>query len=234
MAPWILNSFQWLSFAAFRKFFDPKELVAFILPTTYAYYDAVPKLIDCSRPVIIVTACCICLILMSFNIYKKFNEHEQAIAEVLETGYFSNFFDRTAVLLDEKRQRGEMVTVLFKNNTAVQLDVNKILVKITLPKSKQQLSDTVAQIDAISRDATLDNGIWVKAAEHADGSVTVYECPRTLKAISRYLVNGQDAYTEENSFRLHRYFNERFMKDWDSHEDSIPQSIFKVNSVFEA
>jgi len=116
-------------FAALRKFFDPKELVAFILPTTYAYYDGVPKLIDCSKPVIIVTACCICLILMSFNIYKKFNEHEEAIAEVLETGYFSNFFDRMAILLDEKRRRSEMVTVLFKDNTAIKLDVNKILVK---------------------------------------------------------------------------------------------------------
>lgn len=234
MALWILNSFQWLSFAAFKKFFDVKELIAFILPTTYAYYDGVPKLVDCSRPVIIATSCCIALLLMFFNIYKKYNEHEQAIAEVLETGYFCNFFDRTAVLLDEKRQRGDNVTISFKNHKNITLDVNKMLVKISLPKSKSQLSDTISKIDAISRDATLDNGIWVKAAENPDGSVTVYECPRTLKAISRYLVNGQDAYTEENSYRLHAYFNNRFMKDWDSHLDSIPQTIFKVNDHFEA
>src|ERR1700753_3449636 len=105
MATWLLTSFQWLSFAAIRKFFDPKELIAFILPTTYAYYDGMPKLIDLSRPVIIITSCAIGIILMLFNVYKKYNEHERAIAEVLETGYFCNFFDRTAVVLDEKRQR---------------------------------------------------------------------------------------------------------------------------------
>ncbi len=234
MAPWLITSFQWLSLSAIKKFFDLKELVAFILPTTYAYYDGMPKLIELSHPVIIITSCAIGIMLMLFNVYKKYNEHEQAIAEVLETGYFCNFFDRTAVLLDEKRQRGDSVVIEFKNHKTLTLDVNKMLVKISLPKSKSKLSETIAQIDAIARDATLDSGIWVKAAENADGSVTVYECPRTLKAISRYLVNGQEGYTEDTSYRLCHYFNERFMKDWESHVDSIPQTIFKINDHFEA
>src|SRR5579863_10181698 len=94
--------FKWLAPASLKKNFDIQEIVAFILPTTYAYYDGLPKIIDLSRNLIVLTTVIVFLLLFLFKIYKNFNTNERAVSEVLETGYFNNFFYPFALVVTNK------------------------------------------------------------------------------------------------------------------------------------
>ncbi|HVV56637.1 MAG TPA: STING domain-containing protein [Mucilaginibacter sp.] len=206
---------KWLAPASFKKGLDFQELIAFILPTTYAYYDGLPKVIDCSRNVIIITTVLVFVLLFLFKVYKKFIDGERSVSEVLETGYFNNFFRPFAARISDRGRSGEKTTIDFRDKTQSPVTTGNIALKIILPESKDKLAETLKQIDSITRDAMID-GSWVKAQITETGRVTILECPRTLATISHYLDNGAERYTDEESVRFHRYFTEKYMRDYNA------------------
>lgn len=224
--------FRWLTIKSLAKFFDIKELIAFIFPTTWAYYDIIPKLVDCPKAILIISVVMILVVLFLYNLYKRYVEHEKAIAEVLETGYFTNFMDKTAYILKDRKERGQSVNFKFKDNTNYLVKPENIRIKVILPKSFNELIECIKKVDSIGKTGTIDDGAWIIAKAFTQGGetiITIYECPRTLQALSRYITD----YSEEQSKRMHRLFNEKFEKDWKSEVGRIPVEMFTFSTVVE-
>ncbi|MBS1525012.1 MAG: hypothetical protein JST19_05150 [Bacteroidetes bacterium] len=205
---------KWLAPASLKRNFDFQEIIAFILPTTYAYYDGLPKIVDLSKGLIIGTSILVFLLLFLFKLYKNFSNNEKAVAEVLETGYFNNFFYPFALVVTNKLQRGDKLTFDFKNKNIQSVETSDVEIRIILPESKDKLAEAVSAIDNITKDACVDNDSWVKVQSLQTGKMVIYECPRTLAAIEKHLINGENEYTNEESIKFHRYFTEKFMKDY--------------------
>ena len=223
----------WLTIASFRKFTSPIDILAYIIPSSFFYFEFIPKIFkSCPFTLLVVTTVLVAVILFLNKLREKFKDYEKGIAEVLAIGYFSNFFERTANFFADKKQDNEDVTFTFRDKRSVKVKTDKIKVKVILPTSLSKLEEVVGEVDVAARIASIDNGAWVNAAENSDGSITVYECPRTLQAISRYLVNGKEGYNEEHSRRMHTVFNERFKQDWDLQQGKIPKSIFSIEYDF--
>lgn len=208
------TSLKWLTPAAIKRNFDIQEIIAFILPTTYAYYDGIPKIIACPKNVIIATSVLVFILLFLFKLYKSFSDNERAISEVLETGYFNNFFYPFAMMITDKLQHGQKLTINFKDKNKLPVQTDDIEVKVILPRSKNRLEDLMRQIDLIAKDATIDNGPWVKVQVLESGKIIVYECPRTLCTIEKHLINGEEQYTNIDSVKFHHYFINKFMRDY--------------------
>ena len=214
--------FKWLSPASLKKNFDVQELIAFILPTTYAYYSGLPKVVTISKSVTVITSAAVFLLLMLFKFYKNFRNNEKAVSEVLETGYFNNFFYPFATVVADKLQSGKKMVFDFKNKALPSVETGDVEIKIILPESKDKMDNVMMAINAISKDASLDNGPWVKARALENGKVIIYECPRTLTTIEKHLINGENEYTNKESIKFHRYFSEKFMKDYKTTQFKFP------------
>jgi nucleotide-binding STING sensor domain-containing protein len=206
--------FKWLAPASLKKNFDLQEIIAFILPTTYAYYDGLPKIVDLSKNMIVTTSVLVFLLLFLFKLYKNFSNNEKAVAEVLETGYFNNFFYPFALVVTNKLQSGDKLTIDFKNKNIPSVETSDVDIRIILPESKDKMTEVVTAINNVAKDASVDNGSWVKAQALENGKVIIYECPRTLATIEKHLINGESEYTNDESFKFHKYFSEKFMKDY--------------------
>jgi hypothetical protein len=209
-----ITSIKWLTPTAIKRNFDVQDLIAFILPTTYAYYDGIPKIVDCPKNIIIATSVLVFILLFLFKLYKSFSDKEKAISEVLETGYFKNFFYPFATTITDKLQHGQKLTINFKDKNKPPIQTDDILIRVILPRSKHILEETMKQIDTMTKDATIDNGPWVKIQALENGRVVVYECPRTLCTIEKHLTNGNEQYTNTDSLKFHRYFIGKFMRDY--------------------
>jgi hypothetical protein len=207
-------NFKWLAPASLKKNFDLQEMIAFILPTTYAYYDGIPKIVSCPKDVIISTSIFVFCILFLFKVRRKFNDNEKAVSEVLETGYFNNFFYPFATVITDKLRSEQQISFDFKDKSQPTVLTNDVEVKIILPRSKQQMADVVKGINAIAKDAVVDNGQWVKVQVLDTGKVIIYECPRTLSTIEKHLINGENQYTNHESIKFHKFFIDKFMKDY--------------------
>ena len=68
---------------------------------------------------------------------------------------------------------------------------DKIKVKVTFPLSSSSLTNTIRKVKNIAKlgyiDTGIDTGAWVYVKNNPDGTITIYEYPRTLLAIDRYL-----------------------------------------------
>lgn len=215
---------KWLTPASLKKNFDIQEIIAFILPTTYAYYDGLPKVIDLSKAVIVSTSVLVFLLLLLFKLYKNFSNNERAVSEVLETGYFNNFFYPFATVVTDRIESGTKLTFDFKDKSLSSVETTDVEIKIILPESKDKMANAVAAINSITKDACVDNSTWVKAQKLDTGKMIIYECPRTLTAIEKHLINGESEYTNEESIKFHRYFIEKFMRDYKTTRFRFPVS----------
>jgi hypothetical protein len=205
---------KWLAPAAVKKNFDVQEIIAFILPTTYAYYDGLTKIVGLSNNLLLATSILVFLLLFLFKLYKNFSNNDKAVAEVLETGYFNNFFYPFAAAISSKLQSGDKLTVDFKNKNLPSVKSDNVDIRVILPESKDKLTETLKAIDNLAQDAVIDNGPWVKVQLLDSGKVIIYECPRTLTTIEKHLINGESEYTNKDSFKFHRWFISKFVKDY--------------------
>lgn len=227
----LFTTFRWLSPKAIAKFFDFKELIAFILPTTGFYYDILPKIFENCKKFILIITIIICVCILIYHLYKRYMDYEKAIAEIIETSYFSNFLDFTVFYLNHKMTANEDITFRFKDKSVKTVSANMVKLDIIIPLSKDELLKTIKEISAITKEGTLDNGSWVKAKINDDGSITIYECPRILMSFSKYLVNSEKSYSEEQSKKLHKIFDQRFNHDWDGISDKVLSNFQKYNKL---
>ena len=206
--------FKWLAVESVKKNFDVRETIILVFPTTFAYFEILSKIKFLSLTLVISTSILVLLVLFIFQIDKNFQKNKKAVAEVLETGYFNNFFRPFATELTNKLKMGQKLVFDFKNKAIPSTETSDVEVKIILPESKDKLDNVITAIDAITHDACIDNSFWVKVKVADNNKVIIYECPRTLTAIEHHLINGETEYTNEESIKFHRYFSEKFMKDY--------------------
>ncbi|MFY1110421.1 MAG: STING domain-containing protein [Methanosarcinaceae archaeon] len=227
----ISASFPWLTFESIIKFFDPLQTVGVIIPTVIFYYDRIPKSLP--RKVHLGVALLIFTVVFLYCLRNKYNEYEKAIAEVLETGYFLNFFEKTALHISQKKQANQPIQFKFNDGTKEAVKADQIKVKVILPLSLSSLEDTIDKVGKITKSGNIDNGAWVFAKKNLNNTITIYEYPRTLTAIQRYLPPKYN-YSEEKSKNFHKLFNAKFDKDWSKAKTDIPSDIFiKINQFEE-
>ena len=56
---------------------------------------------------------------------------------------------------------------------------------------------------------------------------TIYEYPRTLAAIQKYLPDNYK-YSDKKSKNFHKYFIDKFNTDWSKAKNNIPSDIFMI------
>lgn len=231
-----MSRLNWMSPRSLLKFTSPSDFMTSIIPTSGFYFEFIPNFIDCSRLVLIITTVLVALTIYLYNIRKNYKNYEKAIAEVLETGYFSNFFEKVARKLKQKLESKEDVSFTFlrtQPNTPVNIPSKNIEIKIILPRSYDELQKAITRIDQIAEKAALDTGDWVNAVHlAADNKAVIYECPRTLLSLSKYLITDDESYTSRQSEVLHQYFNKKFETDWKRHFDNIPSAIISKSDTF--
>lgn len=230
-----MNHLNWMSRRSFMKFTSPADFMTSIIPTSGFYFEFIPNFVDCSRLVLILTTVLVALTIYLYNIRKNYKNYEKAIAEVLETGYFSNFFEKVARKLKQKLESKQDMSFTFlrsRPNVPVNIPSHHIEIKLILPRSYDELQQAVTRIDQVSERAALDTGDWVNAVYDVAGNkVVIYECPRTLLSLSKYLLTDDESYTQRQSEVLHQYFNKKFETDWKRNFENIPATIIsKLNS----
>lgn len=222
--------FPWLTFESIQKFFDPIQILGVIIPTVIFYCDRIPK--NLPKTVYLGIAVVIFTVIFLYCLRNKYNEYEKSIAEVLETGYFSNFFEKTALHISQKKQANQPIQFKFNDGTKETVKADQIKVKVILPLSLSSLEDTIDKVGKITKSGNIDNGAWVLAKKNLNNTITIYEYPRTLTAIQRYLPPKYD-YSEEKSKNFHKLFNAKFDKDWSKAKTDIPSDIFMKINEFE-
>lgn len=227
-------AFRWLTIESIKKFSDPMYLFGYVLPATLCFNSIIAYFIDLSNLKSLVVCVIVFVLLFLCQIYARYKEYEKSIAEVLETGYFYNFFEKTATFIHQRKKNKKPITFTFNDGTIKTVSTDQIIVKVILPLSLNSLSDTIEKVKKITVSGNIDNGAWVLAQKNPDNTITIYEYPRTLTAISTYLVSPKIDYGEEISIIFHKYFNTKFDKDWENVSDKIPSDIFKkINKLDE-
>ncbi len=235
MKEWIATTFRWLSTDSLKKFFDLKEMIYVTGPTVGFYHEFVPKHLGLTDTMVFASTGVVFLLSFLVNIYKRFSAHERSIAEVLATGYFHNFFERTVSLFRHRMEEGTSTTFSFgkgDNTRSIAVPPGKITVRIILPDSQQRLNESLAMIRSHTMKATIDSGVWFDIVVHENASVTIYDCPRTLTALRKYLVDGGRTFDDRLSAKLHKHFSVKFMALWEREAENIPQGMFVKQRTF--
>jgi len=134
--------------------------------------------------------------------------YKKALAEILATGYFMNFTGRFGKLLRTKTP----IHFSFPDDSIKTFNSDQITVEIGMPKSLKSLNKYSEMVEnnfdiVYVREATFSEPFWIRAAIKKD-RLTIYEFPRTLFSISRYLkadfIDHKSA--EKNSKKIYRFF----------------------------
>lgn len=221
---------RWLNSKSVKKFTNPYEIIVVTIPSSVAFLDFINKYIyELSKEMLYFTFVILFMLLLLYRIHKNFKDYEVSIAEVLERGYFSNFFINAAKFIKDKTDNDEDVIFILRSGEKIPKKTDKIRYKVILPKSQSKLEQINDEIERITKPANL-NGSWVNIKEEGD-SITIYECPRTLQTLRNYLtlINKSNDYSEEQSFELHQVFNKKFEKDFNISSNSISKNIFSID-----
>lgn len=221
---------RWLTVDSIKKFSDPIQLFEYTIPIVGFYCGIIPK--TTPKTELLVATLLIFTFFFIINLRNKYIEYEKSIAEVLETGYFSNFFKKTASHILEKKQENQPIKFTFKDGNTETVKANQIKVKVILPLSVNSLTDIIKNIENTAKSGNIDNGAWVYAKKNLNNTITIYECPRTLTTIDQYLPERYE-YSEEKSKIFHKFFNNKFDEDWRKAITSIPSDIFTISNKFE-
>lgn len=137
--------------------------------------------------------------------------YKRSLAEILATGYFMNFTGRLGKLL---RSRAP-IDFQFPDNSIRTFDTSNIRVEIGMPKTLASLSSYSSSVEKHAdiiyvREQTASEPYWLRAKVEGD-MLVIYEFPRTLFSLSRYLksdFSDRDA-AEKNSKEIYNYFQKK-------------------------
>jgi hypothetical protein len=196
------------------KFFPVKDLVFSIVPTAISYEGHLNKLpvpIFYNQYVAMGTGLAISIFLGVLFYLDNIKTYKKSLAEILATGYFMNFTGRLAQLLNGKVD----IEFLFPDNSIVKLKPTKVKVEVGIPVSHDSLIKYSSEVKhtceiVYIREATLSEPYWVHA-KYDQGFLTIYEYPRTLFALSRYLEKqfSDKENAEKNSKKIYAYFDKK-------------------------
>ena len=220
------------------KFFPFKDFLFSIVPAVASFegyiQDLIPLEILSNRYVEIglglFISICLALIFRKDNI----KNYKKSLAEILATGYVSNFAGRLSKLLKGKSD----LEFSFPNQKTLKIHPERIKVLVNLPKSLSSLRNFAEQTESeteivLLREAAALEPYWIRAKLEDNGSLTIYEFPRTLFAIPRYLKKDfPDLITSERkSKKIFGYFNKKIEELRIEYSQDIPQERFIFNMV---
>lgn len=217
---------------AITKFSSLNEIILVLIPTTFGYLSGIEIVFPVPENLEYILFGIILVLLFITCLLRKKIEHEETIAEVLETGYFMNFVDRTASFISGRKDETKPILIHYSDGTSEPIDSDKINVKVILPESLDSLHNTMAVVDGLTKRGSLDNGTWILCGkEKQDGITTIYDYPRTMTAMGRYLQSITKDYNEQKSKPLHKHFNKMFKKEWDNSTEILHRNIFTIIEV---
>jgi hypothetical protein len=211
-----------------KKLSTAKEVIGSIVPTGFAYNDFFKHLFG-NEYESIALAVILFAVLFVFLIYDKVLNYEKAISEVLATGYFTNFIQKLSDILEKKNE----ITFLFKNNETLILKHDQVKVQLTVPPSYDSLNIISKEIKETTEIAYIDSSAfnhpyWLNAKRETDGTLTICEFPRTLFALPKYLINGAENYSENDSTKFHAAFKNKLEELFRKNADTVDRSKFLI------
>ncbi|MCO6498145.1 MAG: hypothetical protein J5I50_10830 [Chitinophagaceae bacterium] len=195
------------------KFFPIKDLFYSIFPTigTYGGYinDVAPRLFP-SLWVALSIGLIGSVILAIIFYLDNIRNYKKSLAEVLAIGYFMNFTGRLGKLLKTKRP----IEFSFPDQT-VSITSDKISVEVGLPVNLNSLvryAERVEQQTQIVyvREFSMSEPYWLRA-KMENGRLVIYEFPRTLFSLSKYLQKdfADQASATKNSREIYSFFSKK-------------------------
>ncbi|MEM8999719.1 MAG: STING domain-containing protein [Bacteroidota bacterium] len=196
------------------KFLPLKDLFYSVFPTVGTYNGYLQGMAPEFFPNI-WTAIAIGLIMsviLAIIFYREnVKAYKKSLAEILATGYFMNFTGRLGKLLKTKTP----IHFSFPDDSIRTFKSNQIQVEVGMPKSLHSLNKYAEMVEdnfdiLYVREDTYSEPFWVRATVK-ENSLVIYEFPRTLFSISRYLkADFLDAKkAEKNSKKIYRFFQEK-------------------------
>lgn len=196
------------------KFFPIKDLFYSVVPTagTYGGYlqGVAPNLIP-NVWLAISIGLLLSVILAVIFYLENVNAYKRSLAEILATGYFMNFTGRLGKLLKTKSP----IHFSFPDNSIKTFYADQISVEIGMPKTLASLNRYSEKVEMNSdilyvREETYSEPFWIRANVE-DKKLVIYEFPRTLFSISRYLRKDfiDKEKSEKNSKKIYSFFKKK-------------------------
>ena len=220
------------------KFFSIKDFIFSVVPTAASYEGYLQDLmpLDALSNRIVEIGIGVALSLVFALIFYRDNvlSYKKSLAEILATGYFTNFTGRLGRLLQGKQP----VTFLFPNNREYEVLPQQIEVQVALPTSMLALRQHSHGINLDSEVAYISQSsssepFWVRAVRKEDGGLTIFEYPRTLFALPQYLQKdfSDPKKSEKNSKKLFKHFNAKIENSRMAYSQDLPEKQFVFNYV---
>lgn len=196
------------------KFFPVKDLFYSVVPTagTYGgYLQGIAPNIFPNMWIAIIIGLVLSIVLALIFYYENIKAYKKSLAEILATGYFMNFTGRLGKLLKTKTP----IHFSFPDGSVKMFTSDLIRVEIGMPISLSSLNKYSENVEMNSdivyvREETYSEPFWVRAKVE-DNMLVIYEFPRTLFSISRYMKEdfSDVGKAEKNSKRIYSFFYEK-------------------------
>ncbi len=159
--------------------------------------------------------------------------YKKSLAEILATGYFMNITGKLGILLKSKIP----IDFIFPNNEKRSFSTDQILVEIGIPKSLNSLISFSEKVESDSELIYVDNSnlndpFWLRG-KVTDHRLTIFEFPRTLFSIPKYLKSDFNTASkaEKKSKKIYAYFNDKIEKLRIENSQLIPTKKLKFKRV---
>ncbi len=196
------------------KFLPIKDLFYSVFPTvgTYSgYLEGVAPTIFPNIWVAIGIGLLFSVILAVIFYRENVKAYKKSLAEILATGYFMNFTGRFGKLLRTRTP----IHFSFPDDSIKTFTSDQIMVEVGMPKNLQSLNKYAEMVEdsydiVYVREATFSEPFWVRATTN-DNNLVIYEFPRTLFSLSRYLKDDfmDHKSAEKNSKKIYSFFREK-------------------------
>ncbi|WP_100614841.1 STING domain-containing protein [Confluentibacter citreus] len=196
------------------KFFPIKDLFYSVVPTAGTYGSYIQGIAPEFFPniwIAIIIGIILSIILAMVFYYENVKAYKKSLAEILATGYFMNFTGRLGKLLKTKTP----IHFSFPDGSIKTFTSDAIRVEIGMPVSLASLNAYSEKVEMTSdivyvREQTSSEPFWIRANVE-DNKLVIYEFPRTLFSISRYMKEDftDVAKAEKNSKRIYSFFHEK-------------------------
>ena len=218
------------------KFLPIKDLIFSVIPTVGTYVSYVQGLSPDLLPskVIAVLIGMIASIILAVIFYREnVKSYKKDLARILATGYFMNFTGKLGNILKSKVP----VRFQFPDESVKSFMPENITVEIGIPKTLNRLkkySDKIASESDIIylRESSQSEPFWLRGHDEED-HLTIYEYPRTLFAISKYLKSelSDIKRSEKRSKKIFKYFIDQIDELKVEYADQFASGRFKFIEV---
>lgn len=218
------------------KFFPIKDLFYSVVPTAGTYGGYIQGVAPEFFPnvwIAIILGLVLSIILALVFYYENIRAYKKSLAEILATGYFMNFTGRLGKLLKTKTP----IDFSFPDGSIKTFTSDAIRVEIGMPISLASLNAYCEKVEMNAdivyvREQTQSEPFWIRANVE-DNKLVIYEFPRTLFSISRYMKQDfTDAdKAEKNSKRIYSFFHNKINQLRIEYSSEISNSKLNFISV---